>query len=62
MSEIMQSTVNHESIHFILDEEFSFFANHDSFDSTEQAKWAIKGLDFLPADTMQIHEFIAHAV
>lgn len=61
MENVRQATVNHEESHRVLKELYGF-PNRQPLSPEEGKKWTAEGLDFVPTNTVQIDEFLAHSV
>lgn len=61
MENVRQATVNHEESHRVLKELYGF-PNRQPLSPEEGKKWAIDGVDFVPNNSVQVDEFLAHSV
>lgn len=61
MENVRQATVNHEESHRVLKELYGF-PNRQPLNLEEGKKWAIEGVDFIPTNSVQVDEFLAHSV
>ena len=61
MENVRQATVNHEESHRVLKEKYQF-PNRQPLAPEEGAQWKAEGTDFVPTNTVQIDEFLAHSV
>ncbi|MDD3144942.1 MAG: hypothetical protein PHV23_02415 [Candidatus Gracilibacteria bacterium] len=61
LDNIALATINHETVHSVLDEKYNFPKRMD-YNEQQSTEWAIDGLDFKPNNSIQVEEFIAHSV
>lgn len=61
LDNIALATINHETVHSVLDEKYNFPKRMD-YNEQQSNEWAIDGLDFKPNNSIQVEEFIAHSV
>ena len=61
LDNIALATINHETVHAVLDEKYNFPKRMD-YNEQQSNEWAIDWLDFKPNNSIQVEEFIAHSV
>lgn len=61
LDNIALATINHETVHSVLDEKYNFPKRMD-YNEQQSNEWAIDGLEFKPNNSIQVEEFIAHSV
>lgn len=61
MEKVRLATVNHEESHRVLKEAYNF-PGRQSLPPEEGRAWMAEGTDFVPTNTVQIDEFLAHSI